>query len=54
VWNDWGAEPQFHWNTDRCRCKKEVCDCGYRPDTPPTPPNIVLWAPRSVTLPYNE
>ena len=53
VWNDWGVEPRY-WNTDRCRCKKEVCDCGYRPDTPPTPPNIVLWAPRFVTLPYNE
>ena len=35
-----------------CWCKQEVCDCNYRPDTPPTPENIVLWTPRAKYLPY--
>lgn len=47
------SEPQEDWNPHplRCRCAKEVCDCGYRPDTPPTPPDIHLWRPHSQTLP---
>ena len=45
--------PQEPWNPhyDRCFCEKEVCDCGYRPNTPPTPPGIHLWRPHDNTLP---
>ena len=35
-----------------CLCQgREVCTCGYRPDTPPTPPHIQLWEPRDLVLP---
>jgi hypothetical protein len=35
-----------------CNCEgREVCTCGYRPDTPPTPPHIQLWEPRDLVLP---
>ena len=35
-----------------CLCqRREVCTCGYRPDTPPTPPHIQLWEPRDLVLP---
>ena len=35
-----------------CWCEKEdICTCGYKyPDTPPTPPYIVLWEPRAFVL----
>jgi hypothetical protein len=47
------SERQEPWNPHllRCWCTKEVCDCGYRPDTPPTPPDIHLWRPYNGTLP---
>ena len=35
-----------------CWCRGELCTCGYRPDTPQTPPGIVLWNPRSSYLPH--
>ena len=38
----------------RCWCTKEVCDCGFRPDTPPTPPSVVLWTPGNNYLPFRE
>jgi hypothetical protein len=28
-----------------------VCECGFRPRTPPTPEGIVLWAPGNNYLP---
>jgi hypothetical protein len=35
-----------------CNCEgRDVCTCGYRPDTPPTPPHIQLWEPRDLVLP---
>ena len=35
-----------------CKCeRREVCTCGYRPDTPPTPLHIQLWEPRDLVLP---
>ena len=37
---------------DRCICSEEICSCPYRPDTPPTPPSVVLWSPGSKHLPY--
>ncbi len=43
--SQWGNVPSVCW------CNKEVCDCGYRPDTPPTPPSVVLWAPGQTYLP---
>jgi hypothetical protein len=43
------------WNSRApCWCSKEVCDCGYRPQTPPTPPSVVLWAPGQNHLPFRE
>jgi hypothetical protein len=41
-------------NRTVCWCGKEVCDCGYRPNTPPTPPSVVLWAPGHSYLPARE
>ena len=50
----WG-DTSNQWNSRvPCWCKKEVCDCGYRPDTPPTPPSVVLWAPGQNYLPFRE
>jgi hypothetical protein len=48
----WGVTSD-QWNrTTSCWCSgKEICDCGYRPDTPPTPPSVVLWAPGQAYLP---
>lgn len=40
-----------YWNTQECFCRKEVCECGFRPRTPPTPEGIVLWAPGNNYLP---
>ena len=28
-----------------CFCGIDLCRCGYRPDTPPTPPFLELWEP---------
>ena len=36
----------------QCWCRGELCTCNYRPDTPPTPPGIVLWNPRAPFLPH--
>jgi len=44
------TEP-YNPHYDQCWCTKEVCTCGYRPDTPPTPPEIRLWRPYDDTLP---
>jgi len=41
------AEPYY----EHCWCNKEICTCGYRPNTPPTPPEIRLWKPYDDTLP---
>ena len=37
----------------KCWCEKEdICTCSYKyPNTPPTPPYIVLWEPRAFVLP---
>src|SRR6266702_1371553 len=40
-------------NQGPCWCRLEVCTCGYRPDTPPTPPNVTLWVPGSNHLPLS-
>ena len=45
--NQW---PVYHC----CWCTKEVCDCGFCPDTPPTPPSVVLWSPGNNYLPFRE
>jgi hypothetical protein len=37
----WG-ETNPLWGLSNCWCNKEVCDCGHRPQTPPTPPSVVL------------
>jgi len=44
------------WNRQSsCWCEgKEICTCGFRPDTPPTPPSVVLWAPGFQYLPSSE
>jgi hypothetical protein len=39
---------------NRCWCNNELCTCGYRPDTPPTPPSVVLWKPGQQHLPFRE
>ena len=50
----WG-EPANQWISNGvCWCSKEVCTCGYRPNTPPTPPSVVLWAPGQDFLPFRE
>ena len=50
----WG-DPNPFWGPSSCWCNKEVCDCGYRrPDTPPTPPSVVLWSPGQKYLPYHD
>ncbi|KAH9166362.1 hypothetical protein EDB89DRAFT_1910773 [Lactarius sanguifluus] len=46
----WGEEP----NVGPCWCTQEVCICGYRPDTPPTPEGVVLWSPGVNYLPFRE
>ncbi|KAH9174269.1 hypothetical protein EDB89DRAFT_1904739 [Lactarius sanguifluus] len=46
----WGEEP----NVGPCWCTQEVCICGYRPDTPPTPDGVVLWSPGINYLPFRE
>ena len=47
----WESTSQWGFLPSVCWCNKEVCDCGYRPDTPPTPPSVVLWAPGQTYLP---
>ena len=48
----WSDQPE-PWNPHllRCWCEREVCSCGFRPDTPPTPPGIELWRPGQSVLP---
>ncbi|KAI9431151.1 hypothetical protein H4582DRAFT_2085411 [Lactarius indigo] len=48
--NGWGPT----LTSGPCWCSQEVCTCGYRPNTPPTPPNVVLWSPGVNYLPYRE
>jgi hypothetical protein len=48
----WG-EPNPLWGLNTCWCNKEVCDCGNCPQTPPTPPSVVLWSPGQKYLPYH-
>jgi hypothetical protein len=45
----WSDSPD-PWSTS-CFCRQEVCTCGFRPITPPTPPGIALWIPGSHFLP---
>jgi hypothetical protein len=49
-----GWEDESSRNTESCWCNREVCMCGYRPDTPPTPPSVVLWSPGLEYLPARE
>jgi hypothetical protein len=37
-----------------CTCNGELCSCGYRPDTPTTPPHITLWTPGDQFLPFRS
>ncbi|KAH9179075.1 hypothetical protein EDB89DRAFT_1901127 [Lactarius sanguifluus] len=46
----WGEEP----NSSMYWCTQEVCICGYRPETPPTPDSVVLWSPGHNYLPFRE
>ncbi|KAH9159875.1 hypothetical protein EDB89DRAFT_1915510 [Lactarius sanguifluus] len=46
----WGEEP----NVGPCWCTQEVCICGYRPETPPTPEGVVLWSPGVNYLPFRK
>ncbi|KAH9166536.1 hypothetical protein EDB89DRAFT_1910579 [Lactarius sanguifluus] len=48
--SSWGEEP----NVGPCWCTQEVCICGYRPETPPTPEGVVLWSPGVNYLPFRE
>jgi hypothetical protein len=49
---DNGWQHTSHWNNPgHCYCGKEVCDCGFRPNTPPTPPSVTLWSPGDKHLP---
>ena len=50
--NGWNNRPTSWILNNHCWCNSEVCDCGFRPNTPPTPPNVVLWAPGHNHLPY--
>jgi hypothetical protein len=34
-----------------CWCGIDLCTCGHRPATPPTPPYITLWTPSAHYLP---
>jgi hypothetical protein len=52
--SDIGWEDDLSRNTESCWCNKEVCTCRYRPDTPPTPPSVVLWSPGLEYLPARE
>ena len=51
--NSWDRPASWISQTS-CWCHKEVCDCGFRPDTPPTPPSVTLWSPGSHNLPSNH
>jgi hypothetical protein len=45
-----------HWtdqNITRCWCE-ELCTCNFRPQTPPTPPSVVLWTPGAHYLPTRD
>lgn len=48
--DDWGSTT----NHGPCWCTQEVCICGYRPETPPTPEGVVLWAPSVNYLPFSD
>jgi hypothetical protein len=48
----WNSPQPWTNHITNCWCRGELCTCGYRPDTPPTPPGIVLWTPRDANLPY--
>ena len=50
--NGWNNRPTSWILNNHCWCNNEVCDCGFRPNTPPTPPNLVLWSPGNNYLPY--
>jgi hypothetical protein len=52
----WGTNFAQSWNREQnCWCEgRELCTCGFRPDTPPTPPSVVLWQPGRHYLPSFE
>ena len=55
--SSWGSDFIPSWNRGNqvCWCEgKELCTCGFRPDTPPTPPSVVLWTPGRHYLPSSE
>ena len=56
---NWGTDPRWDSSTTlatdtgftACWCGIDVCTCGHRPATPPTPPSITLWTPGDRHLP---
>lgn len=59
---DWENPPEPGWSAQNpyrstifpCPCISEFCTCGFRPDTPPTPPHITLWSPGDKHLPSSN
>ena len=51
---NWDLPDPNPWQPTSCTCRREVCNCGYRPDTPPTPEGVVLWAPGNQYLPFHQ
>ena len=49
----WNEQPSIT-HCVRCWCRTDLCNCGYRPDTSPTPPNITLWTPGDKHLPSRD
>ena len=49
----WSARNPYRHNRS-CNCGTELCYCGYRPDTPQTPPNVTLWTPGDHHLPHRD
>jgi hypothetical protein len=51
----WIAYNPYRHRTARiCTCNGELCSCGYRPNTPTTPPHITLWTPGDQFLPFRS
>jgi hypothetical protein len=51
----WTAyNPYRRRSTRICTCNEELCSCGYRPNTPTTPPHITLWTPGDQFLPFRS
>ena len=51
----WTAYNPYRRRSARiCTCNGELCSCGYRPNTPTTPPHITLWTPGDQFLPFRS